>query len=159
MFACRVIASLVLSLMWPGQDISNSLPASEREAIEKSILEISDSMTKAGEAGDIDRLFTFMLENNKGSIIQNGRILLTLSEALEVTKQNTSVIRSVHYRWKQRHVTVISPGVALLIADGESSVTMQQGQIFTAPFAQTIVFVFTDGKWKALHAHQSSPRN
>ena len=159
MITYPVIAGLVLLLMWPGQQISNSSPASEREAIEKSILEISDSMTRAGEARDIDRLFTFILDNDKGSIIQNGRILLTRSEALAITKQNTSSISSVQYRWKQRHVTVISPMVALLIAEGESSVTTKQGQSFTAPFAQTIVFVLTDGKWKAIHAHQSSPRN
>ncbi len=54
---------------------------------------------------------------------------------------------------------MVSPTVALLIAEGESSVTTGQGESFTAPFAQTIVFVLTDdGIWKAIHAHQSSPR-
>jgi hypothetical protein len=154
-----VIASLVLLLMWPEQHTASPVPASEREAIEKSVLEISDGMTKAGEARDIDRLFTFMLENDKGSIVQNGRIFLTRSEALQVTKQNTSFVSFIRYTWKQRHVTVVSPTVALLVAEGESAVTTAQGRSYTAPFAQTIVFVLTDGNWKALHAHQSSPRN
>jgi hypothetical protein len=159
MITYPVIASLMVLLMWPGQQTSTPMPPFTREAIEKSILEISDTMTKAGEARDIDRLFTFMLENDKGSIVQNGRILLTRSEALQVTRQNMSSIRSIQYRWKQRHVTIVSPTVALLIAEGESSVTTEQGQNFTAPFAQTIVFVLGDGQWKVLHAHQSSPRN
>ena len=143
-------------LLWPQP--AAYLSASERAAIERSILEASAQMTQAGEARDIDKLFGFMLETDKGSVIQNGRVLLTREEALEQTKKNMSGISRIEYRWKQQHVTVVSPTVALLVAEGESSVTTEQGQSFTAPFAQTVLFVLSDGRWKALHAHQSSPR-
>ena len=155
MMFCALIAGF---LLWPGPQFTASMSASERAPIERSILEASAQMTEAAEARDIERLFGFMLDTDKGSIIQNGRLMLTRSEALEQTKKNMSGISRIEYKWKQQHVTVVSPTVALLIAEGESSVTTEQGQSFTAPFAQTIVFVLTDGKWKALHAHQSSPR-
>jgi hypothetical protein len=142
----------------PAAQSATAMTQTDQAAIERSILEISDKMTEAGEARDFDRLFSFMLDTDKGSVIQNGRILRTHPEALNQTKANMSGIRSIRYMWKQRHVTVLSPTSALLTAEGESSVTTSQGQQFTAPFAQTVVFVLTDGNWKAIHAHHSSPR-
>jgi uncharacterized protein (TIGR02246 family) len=131
---------------------------SSSQAIEKAVLETSAKMTQAGEARDVDRLFSFMLDTEKGSVIQNGKVLLSRSEALKEIKKNMSGISSIRYTWKQQHVTALSPTLALLISEGESSVTTEQGQSFTAPFAQTVVFVLSDGGWKAIHAHQSSPR-
>jgi hypothetical protein len=63
----------------------------------------------------------------------------------------------VVYRWKQQHVTVLSPETALLVSDGESVVTTDSGS-FTQPFVQTTVWVLRDGAWKILHAHQSTPK-
>ena len=142
----------------PGAQAAASMSAAEREAVESVILEVSAQMTRAGQARDVEGLFEFMLNTDKGSVIQNGMVLLTRSEALEQTKKNMNRISSIEYKWKQQHVTVLSPTVALLIAEGETSAATQEGQSFTAPFAQTVVFVLTDGKWKAVHAHQSSPR-
>jgi uncharacterized protein (TIGR02246 family) len=155
MMSCILIGGF---LFWSEPQPASSLSAAERAVVEKSILETSAQMTEAAEDRDIDRLFGFMLDTDRGSVIQNGRVLLTRTEALEQTKKNMSGISSIQYRWKQQHVTVVSPTVALLIAEGESSATTEQGQSFTAPFAQTVVFVLNDGRWRALHAHQSSPR-
>jgi hypothetical protein len=150
--------NIVWLLMNPASQLATPMTQSEREAIEISVLAISDKMTEAGEARDVERLFSFMLDTEKGSVIQNGRILLTRPEARNQVKATMGGIRSIRYIWKQRHVTVVSPTVALLVAEGESAVTTEQGQQFTAPFAQTVVFVLTDGSWKALHAHHSAPR-
>jgi hypothetical protein len=46
----------------------------------------------------------------------------------------------------------------VLTAEGESTGTTTAGDTFTTPFAQTVVFVLEAGSWKAIHAHQSSPR-
>ena len=67
-------------------------------------------------------------------------------------------IRGIQYRWKRQYVTPLSPESAVLVAEGESTVTTEAGVTFTAPFAQTVVFVLRDGRWRAIHAHQSSPR-
>jgi hypothetical protein len=158
MALCAILLNLMCLFVSPEPQAPNAMSAAEQEAIEKSVLDTFARMTAAGESRDIDRLFSFMLETEKGSIVQNGAILRSRSEALRQTKQNLSGIRSIAYRWKQQLVTVVAPTVALLIADGESSVTTEQGDSFTAPFVQSIVFVLADGHWKALHAHQSSPR-
>jgi hypothetical protein len=122
------------------------------------VLGVSDRMTEAGEAVDADRLFRFMLETDKGSVIQNGVVMVTRQEALERVRSNLRGISRIQYRWKNRYVKVLSPEVAVLVAEGESTATTSAGDTFTTPFAQTVVFVREAGSWKAIHAHQSSPR-
>ena len=129
------------------------------KSVEDAVLAVHAEMTRAGEAVDADRLFSFMLENDKGSVIQNGVVLATRQEALERVRGNLRGIKSIQYRWQRQDVTVLSPGVALLVAEGESVVTRASGNTFTAPFAQTVVFVLRAGAWKAIHAHQSSPQS
>jgi hypothetical protein len=107
---------------------------------------------------DADRLFTYMLETDKGSVIQNGVFLATRAEALEQVRSNLRGIDKIQYHWKRQHVTVLSPKVVLLTAEGESVATTNAGETFTTPFAQTVVFVLRAGSWRAIHAHQSSPR-
>jgi uncharacterized protein (TIGR02246 family) len=126
--------------------------------IEEAVLAINAEMERAAGAGDADRLFSFMLDTDKGSIIQNGVFLATREDALQRVKGNLRGISKVEYRWKRQYVTVLSADVALLTAEGESVATTTEGQVFTTPFAQTVVFVMREGHWKALHAHQSSPR-
>ena len=128
------------------------------KTIEDAVLAVSAEMTKAGEALDADRLFSYMLDTDKGSVIQNGIMMRTRQEALERVKGNLGGISAIHYRWKSQLVTVLSPDVALLTAEGESTATTTTGATFTAPFAQTVVFVRKKGVWRAVHAHQSSPR-
>lgn len=129
-----------------------------RGPLEEAVLAANAEMTRAGEAVDADRLFSFMLDTDKGSVIQNGVFLGTREEALQRVKANLRGISKIAYRWKRQHVTILSADVALLTAEGESVATTTEGQVFTTPFAQTVVFVMTEGHWKALHAHQSSPQ-
>lgn len=130
----------------------------DEKSIEDAVLAVSAEMTRAGEALDADRLFSYMLETDKGSVIQNGLVLATRQEALERVRNNLRGITRIQYNWRRQHVTVLAPQVALLTAEGDSVVTTTAGDTFTAPFAQTVVFVLRAGVWKAIHAHQSSPR-
>src|ERR1035441_9834081 len=66
----------------------SELRASGRAAIEKAVLEVNAQMTRAAEDRDIDRLFSFMLPTDRGSIIQSGNLFLTREEALATVKRN-----------------------------------------------------------------------
>jgi hypothetical protein len=134
------------------------LSVSGRAAIEKAVLEVNTQMTRAAEDRDIDRLFSFMLANDRGSIVQSGNLFLTREEALATVKRNFQGVAAIKYHWKRQLVTVISPTTALLVCDGESEIRTAQDPpaTFVTPFAQTVLFVFADGKWKALHAHMST---
>jgi uncharacterized protein (TIGR02246 family) len=138
--------------------LAAAAPAADTKAIEEAVLAVSAEMTKAGEAVDADRLFGYMLDTDKVSVIQNGVVMTTRQEALEQVRSNLRGIAALKYDWKRQYVSVLSPEVAVLAAEGESTATTTAGQTFTTPFAQTVVFVLRDGAWKAIHAHQSAPR-
>ena len=153
-------SALILSGVLVLASTNAGLPASRADSktVEEAVLAVQADMTKAAEAVDADRLFGYMLDTDKGSLIQGGRILATRQEALERTRGDLVGIRSLQYRWLRQYVTVLSPENALLVAEGESVVTTTSGASFSVPFAQTVVFVLRDGDWKAIHAHQSSPQ-
>ena len=134
------------------------ITASGRAVIEKAVLEVNAQMTRAAEDRDIDRLFSFMLPNDRGSIVQSGGLFATREEALAAVKGNFAGLAAIKYHWKRQLVTVISPTTALLVCDGEAEIRTAQEPpaTFVSPFAQTVLFVLTDGKWKALHAHHST---
>jgi hypothetical protein len=140
------------------QSGENALTPSARAAIEKAVLEVNAQMTRAAEDRDIDRLFSFMLPTERGSIALNGILFATREEALAAIKGNSRSGATVKYRWKKLLVTVVSPTTALLAAEGEVEIrTSPDGPpAAVAPFAQSVLFVLTDGQWKALHAHQSA---
>jgi uncharacterized protein (TIGR02246 family) len=154
----RRVPTLVGILLSAAAGGGVSAAPAETKSIEDAVLAVSAQMTKAGEAVDPDRLFTFLLENDKGSVVQNGVVMVTRREALERVRSNLRGISKIQYRWKNQYVKVLSPEVAVLTAEGESTATTTAGDTFTTPFAQTVVFVLEAGSWKAVHAHQSSPR-
>jgi len=141
-----------------GSPQESGLTLSARDAIEKAVLEVNAQMTHAAEDRDIDRLFSFMLPNERGSIIQSGKLFPAREEAHATVKRNFQGVAGIKYHWKRQLVTVISPTTALLVCDGDAEIRTAQdpASTFVTPFAQTVLFVLTDGKWKALHAHQST---
>ena len=140
-----------------GPQSDRELSGAARAAIERAVLEANAGATRAGESRDVDALFGYMLDTDKGSVAQNGVILRTREEARAQVRRGMQGIRSIEYRWRNQYVTVLSPSIALLVAEGETTATTDDGSTFTTPFAQTDVFVLTEGQWKILHAHRSSP--
>jgi hypothetical protein len=155
---CAALLAAVTAASAGPQESGLTVPG--RAAIEKAVLEVNGQMTRAAEDRDIDRLFSFMLPTDRGSIVQSGNLFLTREEALATVKRSFQGVAAIKYRWKRQLVTVISPTTALLVCDGESEVRTAQDPpaTFVTPFAQTVLFVLTDGKWKALHAHNSAVR-
>ena len=150
-----MLACGTLLLAAPQSD--RELRGGARAGIERAVLEANAQATRAAQARDVDTLFGYMLDTEKGSVAQNGAILRTRAEAKEQVSRGMQGIRSVEYHWRNQYVTVLSPTIALLVGEGETTATIDDGPTFTTPFAQTDVFVLTDGQWKILHAHRSSP--
>ncbi len=154
----RNILVIVVVLLCAAAGLALSSRQVDTKSIEDAVLAVNAEMTKAGETQDADRLFSYILDNDKGAIIQNGVLMATRQEALDRVK---SVLRPgsrrIQYQWKRQYVTVLSPEVALLTAEGVVMATAGSGDTITTPLAQSIVFVKKGGAWKALHAHQSMP--
>ena len=134
-----------------GQSDKNPTSADFRKAVLARLGEIQN----AAQALDPDKVFSFVVENDAGVLAQNGKLFLTRQEALESTKEGFQRLQKVQYRFEQSHVTLLSPTVALATGEGSSSATANDGRTFNTRFAQSVVFLLTNGEWKVFHAHRS----
>jgi ketosteroid isomerase-like protein len=136
-----------------GQSSRNSTSSEVQKAVLARLAEIQD----AAQALDPDKVFSFVMENDKGALAQNGELFLTRKEALESIKQGFQRVQKVSYRFDEQHVTSLSPTVALVVGEGESSATLDDGRTLSTHFVQSVVFVLTNGEWKVFHSHRSFP--
>jgi ketosteroid isomerase-like protein len=151
-----IISSLVIMAavaVSHGESGKSSTPPEVQKAVLARLAEIQE----AAQALDPDKVFSFVLENNEGALAQNGKLFLTRKEALESTKQGFQGLQKVSYRFDEQHVTLLAPTVALATGQGSSSFTLDDGRTLTTQFAQSVVFVLTNGEWKVFHAHRSFP--
>jgi ketosteroid isomerase-like protein len=139
------------------QDDSKGIPVDQQQAIESAILDVHAKMKQAAERREVDALYNYVLDMDKGVIIEDGRIRWTRQEALNSTKQGLQGLKDLSYTYTQKKVSVISPTVALWVGEGTSSATLEDGRQFSVPFAETIIFVQKDGQWNVFHAHRSVP--
>ncbi len=125
--------------------------------VEKAVLARLGEIQKAAEALDPDKVFSYVLENDNGALIQNGRVFLTRGDALESTKQGFQGLQNVEYKFDQQRVSLLAPTVALVVGEGVATATTMDGRMRTNKFAQSVILVLTDDEWKVLHSHRSFP--
>jgi ketosteroid isomerase-like protein len=150
-----VLALLVMAAVAAPQDQSGKSPASPDA--QKAIVARLAEIQAAAQALDPDKVFSFVMENDKGALAQNGQLFPTRKEALEATKQGFQRLQKVSYRFGKQHVTLLSPTVALAVGEGESSATLDDGRTLDTHFVQSVVLVLTNGQWKVFHSHRSFP--
>ncbi|TWT82688.1 hypothetical protein CA13_41510 [Planctomycetes bacterium CA13] len=146
-----VISSTTTVAQLQTKTVSN--PSGAEQAVQARLAEIQT----AAESLDPEKVFSFVCENDKGALIQNGEFLLTREEALQATKRGFENLDKITYRFDQQHTTLLSPTIALATAEGMSSVTTKNGRTFSSKFAQSVVLILADGEWKVFHAHRSFP--
>ena len=149
---------LTIAVVRIAEGQSNNNRSAAPPDVQKAVLARLTEIQNAAQALDPDKVFSFVLENDAGALIQNGRLFLTRKEALESTKQGFQRLAKVEYRFNQQQVTLLSPTVALAVGDGSTSATTDDGRTFTTQFAQSVVFVLTNGEWKVFHSHRSFPQ-
>lgn len=161
MISKKVIAALVGSVLLVIAAVTVSQGQSNKEStstdVQKAVLARLAEIEDAAEDLDPDKVFSFVMENDKGALAQNGQFFLTRNEALESTKQGFQRLTKVDYRFDQQHVTLLCPTVALSTGEGSSSATTDDGRTFTTRFAQSVILVLTNREWKVFHAHRSFP--
>lgn len=147
--------SMVTALVF-GQPKPATTDSSE-QAIRKAVLEINDKMAKAANSLDVEGLFSYILDTDKGSIVQNGTVFRNRQEAMQAVKQGLMGVEKMERRFVNPQVTVISPDVALLTSEGTVAATLTDGRTIDGRFAVSLLFVRKEGEWKLLHGHYSAP--
>ena len=90
------------------------LTQAERAAIEKAVLQKHSEMISDIEQLDIDKFYSSILDNGKGTIIRNGQVL-TRTEALNSSKKSFAGLQKLEYEFDEKYVKVISPETAIVI--------------------------------------------
>jgi ketosteroid isomerase-like protein len=131
------------------------LPDAAGTAIEQAVLAANAEMIAAANRLDVDAFFDYIVDSDRGLIVQNGVIFRTRREAYEAVKRGLQGLAKIDRRLENPQVTVIAPGAALLVADGSVDATFTNGRVTNSRFAVSLVFVLRDGRWKVLHGHYS----
>lgn len=134
----------------PGDDATLS-PAT----IEQAILATNAEMIAAANRLDVDAFFSFIVDTDKGMIVQNGVIFPTRRDAYEAVKRGLQGVASIDRRLENPQITLIDEGTALLVANGSVDATLQDGRQLHSRFAVSLVWVRRDGRWMVLHGHYS----
>ena len=155
----QILIVLVFTLVaWAGEEEKAEATVEQKQQTEKAIIKVHENMMEAAENLDPNALFAYVLDMKRGVIIQDGRVLMTRQEALESTKQNLQGLKDVSYNYKSKLITMISPTVALWVAQGTTSATIVDTNThISIDFAESIIFTLKDKQWKVLHAHRSTP--
>jgi ketosteroid isomerase-like protein len=151
--AISMVAVAVVVSVSRGQTAKRPDPSD----VEKTVLARLNEIQNAAQGLDADKVFSFVLDNENGALAQNGRLFLTRKSALDSTKRGFRGLQKVEYEMSQQHVSLLSPTVALVVGEGSSSATTDDGRTLASPFVQSVVFVLTNGEWKVYHAHRSFP--
>lgn len=152
-FILMSAAAAVLALAASDRSIETTV----KDAPQKAVLARLDEIQQAAQALQPDKVFSFVLENDNGALVQNGRLLMTKKDALEATRQGFQGLQSVSYTFDQQRVTLLSPTLALVVGEGSSEAVLQSGRDTSTRFAQSVFLVLTNGEWKVFHSHRSFP--
>jgi len=157
----RSIAAIVFALGLAVFPLCAEMPASKTDpsttAIETAILEANARMTYAANSLNADAFFEYILDSDKGVIIQNGVLFKTRQEALEAVKRGFVGIATLKRQIESPRITIISPDLAVLTGEGNTIATLQDGRTITNHFAVSLIFQRKDGQWKVLQGHYSTP--
>ncbi|RPJ86831.1 MAG: SgcJ/EcaC family oxidoreductase [Acidobacteria bacterium] len=151
----RLLSAALLPLLLLSGSAVAADPVSQQSAIEKAVLEAMAKIEQAAERLEAGSFYDLALP--EGSIIQNGRLFASSEEARKSIEQAYQGIEKQEITFRRQQVTVVSPTVALVTAESDSSATLTDGREIAATSAWTVLFVLRDGQWKVLHAHTSVP--
>jgi ketosteroid isomerase-like protein len=136
---------------------SQAAEHTDTAAIEKAVLDTYAEIIKAAEKVDADKVFSYVLDNDKGCLISDGKLTMTRQEALDNYKFNSRNTAGVVYTIDKKYITVLSSDMAVMAAEGRYEATGADGRTVGSPMAQTVLFVRKGNEWKVLHSHTSLP--
>lgn len=149
------VALVLLLGAAPTAHADDPAPASPDATIEQQVLATNTGMIAAANRLDVDAFFDFIVDTDKGMIVQNGVIFRTRREAYEAVKRGLQGVVKLDRRIDHPHVTVLGADAALLVGDGSATATLEDSRVMTSRFAVSLVFVRHDRSWKLLHGHYS----
>lgn len=146
--------SLLLLIVIGCAQNGGSLSAVEKAAIEKEITAQIDSLNKAFESADPDRLFTRFLHTDDLAVASEGTILAGPDAVLDTIRVHLATMEKQTISTKVVKIYVITRDAAVVSAVFTTDIQFKNGaQVKDIPYALTMLLVRTDNGWKIAHYH------
>jgi ketosteroid isomerase-like protein len=150
-------AAVSLLLLAPAVARAQVDPVPGKESIEAAIRAVMEQMRHAAAERDAVALFEHVLDSATPPIIEDGRVTASRAVGLEGTAREFQAFTSLNYAYAREDISILSPTTVLWVGAGTASAILQDGRHIEVPFAETVVFLKHEGRWKVLHAHRSTP--
>lgn len=145
----------VLACGFNAQSKGQNLTKLQISTIEKQVDSIFQTMVKAAENLDYDKISLGVDDRHNAGFMVNGSYYKTYDAMIAILKANTPSGANQHIAIENKKLTVLSDSIVLLSASGETHVDLNTGQSFNAKFLWSFVYEKINTNWKVIQSHQS----
>lgn len=148
-----LICFLVLgfNLQLKGQNLTNL----QKSKIEKQVDSIFQTMVKAADNVDYDKISLGVDDSHKAGFIVNNSYFTTYDSLINILKANLQTGTKQNITIENKKITVLSDSIVLLTASGDANVKLNTGQSFNIKFLWSFVYEKINNDWKVIQSHQS----
>lgn len=144
-----------LLLVFNGQSKGQILTNLQKSKIEKQVDSIFQTMVKAAENVDYDKISLGVDDKYNAGFIVNNSYYAKYDSLISILKANLRSGAKQSISIQNKKITVLSDNIVLLTASGDAYVELRTGQSFNANFLWSIVYEKINNDWKVIHSHQS----
>ena len=149
----RVILVAIVSLGICSSGHSQRLTNNQKEKIISEITVLFDKSVKFAENLDANGLNSVVNDTLKAGFIDNGNFINSFDEVMKGFRESIRGCKSQKFDISNKKITVLSDNSALVTANGNFSLALEDGRTITGGFAWTLVYSKINGDWKIIHTH------
>ena len=156
LFAISILVAL--SLLLGCQKVQRTVSHPSDVSIHDTIDAVFTASIKDSENLDFSSMTKAVDDKFKSGFIVDGKFYPNFSSLMLARGHELTRLKSQKINIKKKIITVLSPDVALITANGDFTSIAKDGQMRTGDFSWTFVYTLIDDKWNVIHYHQSSLR-
>ena len=137
---------------------SQRLSNNQKEKIISEISVLFDKNVKFAENLDVNGLNSVVNDTLKACFIDNGNFINSFDEVMKGFRESIRGCKSQKFDILNKMITVLSDNSALVTANGNYSLALEDGRTLTGGFAWTLVYSKVNDDWKIIHTHMSNRR-
>jgi len=154
----RALTILLISFLllgFNGQSKGQSLINLQKLKIEKQVDSIFQTMVKAAENVDYDKISLGVDDKYNAGFIVNYSYYTKYDSLISILKTNLRSGTKQNISIQNKKITVLSDSIVLLSASGDTHVELSTGQSFNVKFLWSFVYEKINNDWKVIQSHQS----
>jgi hypothetical protein len=138
-----------------GQSKGQILSNLQKSKIEKQVDSIFNTMIKAAENVDYNKISMGVDDRYNAGFIVNGLYYTKFDSLINILKANLQSGTKQSIVIQNKKITVLSENIILLTASGDSNIKLANGQTLNVKFLWSFVYEMINNDWKVIQSHQS----